>query len=560
MDQEAKKLFHQEAKRLSQNPQELEWSKVRCFKCRKSATLRCQGCFTVKYCSKECQNDDWGTHKQECKMIGKSIQIAQELKRKELALTVSSIRFISELAKSSHCFSSFLKTLVPRNLPERFFLKLPILPSVAVGSAPVSTLAMPVPELRFGDDSEIFQQFSTQKLTNLSLENRRLLATLNDCGYVVFEINGVLFPYDRISRKIIMYEPSKAKMEERYKALTCGDIIMTDSFDLPLQVIRDARGNWCCYSFESSTYSRLNVPTFRVLESLCSIRKSIRESAIGGVCNSQLGVFAKYDMEPFTLIVVEPIFHIINPINIVKEGFQAIPFLHMFSTNEELVEMYMENPQMYSSQDALMKALNLEANNFDVNVNWGLDLINRINRAKKVHGKIVSNYCDTPLLNVSLSQVWLSHYFGHLKSKNITIYIVSTTKTELNEYFNMSLENRLHIRKEWWKGGRQHGNLDETIWVRMIYTNSAVKKNEELFVDKREYNDLYADLIDKKLKEELERLQRVVSQATLSTADDVISAAKHGISAAKDALSAAKAAKAKAEEEAAAKKGVVGDT
>lgn len=41
-----------------------------CTTCVKPATKRCQGCQLAYYCSPECQNADWSTHKPECAAKG----------------------------------------------------------------------------------------------------------------------------------------------------------------------------------------------------------------------------------------------------------------------------------------------------------------------------------------------------------------------------------------------------------------------------------------------------------------------------------------------------------
>jgi hypothetical protein len=48
-----------------------EGAKYICFNCKKyqKGTYYCSGCFMAKYCSRECQTQDWTTHKRSCKTI-----------------------------------------------------------------------------------------------------------------------------------------------------------------------------------------------------------------------------------------------------------------------------------------------------------------------------------------------------------------------------------------------------------------------------------------------------------------------------------------------------------
>lgn len=41
-----------------------------CCLAESSELMRCGGCSTLSYCSKDCQRSDWKVHKQECKAFG----------------------------------------------------------------------------------------------------------------------------------------------------------------------------------------------------------------------------------------------------------------------------------------------------------------------------------------------------------------------------------------------------------------------------------------------------------------------------------------------------------
>jgi len=51
-----------------------------CKKCGKAHARLCLGCFTVRYCDKECQRADWKTHKPECDMAANARELEKEQK------------------------------------------------------------------------------------------------------------------------------------------------------------------------------------------------------------------------------------------------------------------------------------------------------------------------------------------------------------------------------------------------------------------------------------------------------------------------------------------------
>lgn len=58
-------------KRLEMTDEELQ---LVCAVCLKPAQSRCSKCHVTKYCSRECQQQDWSTHKIKCKSSSKSTQ------------------------------------------------------------------------------------------------------------------------------------------------------------------------------------------------------------------------------------------------------------------------------------------------------------------------------------------------------------------------------------------------------------------------------------------------------------------------------------------------------
>eukprot|EP00966_Prymnesium_polylepis_P054102 1250738-Prymnesium_polylepis.1 len=53
-----------------------------CLVCGSTTRLRCKGCNVSFYCSSECQNNDWGRHRHDCKVL--SVKRLAQLNGKSL--------------------------------------------------------------------------------------------------------------------------------------------------------------------------------------------------------------------------------------------------------------------------------------------------------------------------------------------------------------------------------------------------------------------------------------------------------------------------------------------
>ena len=47
--------------------------KKRCFVCHKSAPMKCKGCLSACFCSKECHAAGWEQHKKLCKLVSPTL-------------------------------------------------------------------------------------------------------------------------------------------------------------------------------------------------------------------------------------------------------------------------------------------------------------------------------------------------------------------------------------------------------------------------------------------------------------------------------------------------------
>ena len=51
---------------------------AKCKVCGGKDAKRCSNCFTVAYCSKDCQKNDWNSHMRACKKRKSELQVLKE--------------------------------------------------------------------------------------------------------------------------------------------------------------------------------------------------------------------------------------------------------------------------------------------------------------------------------------------------------------------------------------------------------------------------------------------------------------------------------------------------
>lgn len=64
---------------------ELRRRKSPCFNCGKESRNACAGCRAAVFCSRKCQREQWGYHKNMCKMLA---HMEQNLKREHVAIEI----------------------------------------------------------------------------------------------------------------------------------------------------------------------------------------------------------------------------------------------------------------------------------------------------------------------------------------------------------------------------------------------------------------------------------------------------------------------------------------